>query len=305
MADTETSATIPLGQRIKAAGPVANPAAAERLLETLIEAADADGWRETLDAAWPALAPVAGASPYLAGLMRRRPAHLRRILERDPTSGLIRILAETDALDAEPDDVRAPLRVLKADLHLLTALADLGGVWDLDQVTGALSSFADAACRAALRAVAAEQRARGRLVSPPDDSRGPIPGLFGLAMGKHGANELNYSSDIDISLFFEPRLLGLALREGEEMQDFANRVGKGIATLLTERTADGYVFRVDLRLRPDPSSTPPVVSGPMALAYYESVGQNWERAAFIKARPVLGDPRAAARFVKALRPFIW
>jgi [glutamine synthetase] adenylyltransferase / [glutamine synthetase]-adenylyl-L-tyrosine phosphorylase len=305
MADTATSAPIQLGQQIKAAGPVADPAAAERLLETLAQAADADGWRDTLDAAWPALASVAGASPYLAGLMRRRPAHLRRLLETNPTSGLIRILADTDALNAEPDEVRAPLRVLKADLHLLTALADLGGVWDLDQVTGALSGFADAACRAALRAVAAEQRARGRLVSPPDDPRGPIPGLFGLAMGKHGAHELNYSSDIDISLFFEPRLMGLALREGEEMQDFANRVGKGIAGLLSERTADGYVFRVDLRLRPDPSSTPPVVAAPMALAYYESVGQNWERAAFIKARPVLGDPRAAARFVKALRPFVW
>jgi [glutamine synthetase] adenylyltransferase / [glutamine synthetase]-adenylyl-L-tyrosine phosphorylase len=233
--------------------------------------------------------------------MRRRPAHLRSLLHADPTEATGAASSrDTDALDAEPDAVRAPLRVLKADLHLLTALADLGGVWDLDQVTDALSRFADASCRAALRAVAAEQRARGRLISPPGDPRGPIPGLFGLAMGKHGANELNYSSDIDISLFFEPRLMGLALREGEEMQDFANRVGKGIATLLTERTGDGYVFRVDLRLRPDPSSTPPVVAGPMALAYYESVGQNWERAAFIKARPVLGDMRAAARFLKAM-----
>ena len=303
MAHPETS--IPLADSLTPAGPVANPAAADRLHETLTEAADADGWRETLDPAWPALAPVAGASPYLAGLMRRRPAHLRNLLEADPVEALERIIRDTDALDAEPDAVRAPLRVLKADLHLLTALADLGGVWDLDQVTDALSRFADASCRAALRAVAAEQRARGRLISPPGDPRGPIPGLFGLAMGKHGANELNYSSDIDISLFFEPRLMVLALREGEEMQDFANRVGKGIATLLTERTGDGYVFRVDLRLRPDPSSTPPVVAGPMALAYYESVGQNWERAAFIKARPVLGDMRAAGRFLKAMIPFIW
>ncbi|KQR61014.1 bifunctional [glutamine synthetase] adenylyltransferase/[glutamine synthetase]-adenylyl-L-tyrosine phosphorylase [Brevundimonas sp. Leaf168] len=303
MAHPETS--IPLADSLTPAGPVTNIAAADRLHETLTEAADADGWRETLDAAWPALAPVAGASPYLAGLMRRRPAHLRSLLEADPVEALERIIRDTDALDAEPDAVRAPLRVLKADLHLLTALADLGGVWGLDQVTDALSRFADASCRAALRAVAAEQRARGRLISPPGNPRGPIPGLFGLAMGKHGANELNYSSDIDISLFFEPRLMGLALREGEEMQDFANRVGKGIATLLTERTGDGYVFRVDLRLRPDPSSTPPVVAGPMALAYYESVGQNWERAAFIKARPVLGDMRAAGRFLKAMMPFIW
>ena len=286
----ETKNAVLLAHSLVPAGPVANPAAADRLHDTLIEAAAADGWSETLTAAWHALTPVAGASPYLTGLMRRRPAHLRRLLEGDPAESLARILGDADALDGEPDDVRAPLRVLKADLHLLTALADLGGVWDLDQVTEALSKFADAACRAALRAVAAEQRARGRLISPPDDSRGPVPGLFGVAMGKHGANELNYSSDIDISLFFEPRLTTLALAEGVEMQDFANRIGKGIATLLSERTADGYVFRVDLRLRPDPSSTPPVVAAPMALAYYESVGQNWERAAFIKARPVSGRP---------------
>lgn len=301
----ETKNSVPLAHSLACAGPVANPAAADRLHETLTEVAAADGWSDTLTAVWPALAPVAGASPYLTGLMRRRPAHLRRLLEGDPAESLTRILGDADALDGEPDDVRAPLRVLKADLHLLTALADLGGVWDLDQVTDALSRFADAACRAALRAVAAEQRARGRLISPPDDSRGPVPGLFGVAMGKHGANELNYSSDIDISLFFEPRLTTLALAEGVEMQDFANRVGKGVATLLSERTADGYVFRVDLRLRPDPSSTPPVVAAPMALAYYESVGQNWERAAFIKARPVLGDLRAAGRFLKALVPFVW
>lgn len=295
----------PLFQDLKPAGPVANPGAADRLHEALVEAAQADGWSDGLTVAWPALAPVAGASPYLAGLMRRRPAHLRRILETDPAEQLADILSRTDALDGEPETMRQPLRVLKADLHLLTALADLGGIWSLDQVTDALSRFADAACRAALRAVGAEQRARGRLVSPADDARGPIPGLFGLAMGKHGANELNYSSDIDISLFYEPRLLTLALREGEEMQDFANRVAKGLAGLLTERTADGYVFRVDLRLRPDPSSTPPVIAAPAALAYYESVGQNWERAAFIKARPVLGDMRAAGRFLKALTPFIW
>lgn len=295
----------PLFQDLKPAGPVANPGAADRLHEALVEAAQADGWSDGLTVAWPALAPVAGASPYLAGLMRRRPAHLRGILETDPAEQLADILSRTDALDGEPETMRQPLRVLKADLHLLTALADLGGVWSLDQVTDALSRFADAACRAALRAVGVEQRARGRLVSPADDARGPIPGLFGLAMGKHGANELNYSSDIDISLFYEPRLLTLALREGEEMQDFANRVAKGLAGLLTERTADGYVFRVDLRLRPDPSSTPPVIAAPAALAYYESVGQNWERAAFIKARPVLGDMRAAGRFLKALTPFIW
>ncbi|KAK0331988.1 hypothetical protein LTR94_026704, partial [Friedmanniomyces endolithicus] len=210
------SSPAPLFERLVPAGPIINEAACERVRDSLQAAAEQEGWVETLERVWPALAPVAAASPYLAGLMRRRPQNLYRLLSADPDAGLQQILKDTDALDAEPDEVRSPLRVLKADLHLLTALADLGGVWDLDQVTLALSRFADASCRAALRSVAREQRARGRLVSPPTDPRGPIPGLFGLAMGKHGANELNYSSDIDISLFFEPRLTVLALADGVE-----------------------------------------------------------------------------------------
>src|SRR5690606_1134330 len=144
---------------------------------------------------------------YLFGLARRWPDSLRAVLGETPEARLAAILAGTDALTGGADDLRAPLRRLKGQLHLLTAVADLGGVWDLDQVTGALSRFADASVNAALRAVAHDQRERGKLVSDPDDARGPVPGLFGLAMGKHGAFELNYSSDIDISLFWEPDAL--------------------------------------------------------------------------------------------------
>ena len=294
-----------LATRLQPCGPVRDAEAAARLHERLIEAADADGWRATLDAAWDALLPVFAASPYLAGLARRWPQRLRWTLDSDPETRLAEILAATDALIGAPDEIKAPLRRLKAELHLLTALCDLGGVWDLDRVTGALSRFADAAARAALRITADDWRRRGRLASAPDDPRGPVPGLFVLAMGKGGAFELNYSSDIDLSLFYEPEVLETALSEGVEMQGFVNRLAQGLTALLAERTADGYVFRVDLRLRPDPSSTPPVVAAPMALAYYESVGQNWERAAFIKARVCAGDAAEGAGFLKALVPYIW
>ncbi|MBK1969144.1 MULTISPECIES: bifunctional [glutamine synthetase] adenylyltransferase/[glutamine synthetase]-adenylyl-L-tyrosine phosphorylase [Brevundimonas] len=294
-----------LATRLQPCGPVRDAEAAARLHERLAEAADADGWRATLDAAWAALEPVFAASPYLAGLARRWPDRLRLTLESDPEARLAEILAATDALTGAPDEAKAPLRHLKAELHLLTALCDLGGVWNLDQVTSALSRFADAAARAALRITADDWRRRGRLVSAPDDPRGPVPGLFVLAMGKGGAFELNYSSDIDLSLFYEPEALETALSEGVEMQGFVNRLAQGLTALLAERTADGYVFRVDLRLRPDPSSTPPVVAAPMALAYYESVGQNWERAAFIKARVCAGDAAEGADFLKALVPYIW
>jgi len=295
----------PLGTRLAPCGPVIDVSAADRTLERLSEAARDAGWSERLEAAWPALAPVFAASPYLAGLVRRWPGRLRQTLEAAPEARLAAILSDTEGLAGGVDEARVPLRHLKAELHLLTALADLGGVWDLDAVTDALSRFADVAAQAALRAVAHDQRERGRLISAADDPLGPVPGLFGLAMGKHGAFELNYSSDIDISLFWEPEALENALAEGVEPQRFADRAAHALAALLQERTGDGYVFRVDLRLRPDPSSTPPVVAAPMALAYYESVGQNWERAAFIKARPVIGDLAAGADFLKALRPFIW
>ncbi|MFN7388791.1 bifunctional [glutamine synthetase] adenylyltransferase/[glutamine synthetase]-adenylyl-L-tyrosine phosphorylase [Brevundimonas sp.] len=294
-----------LGGRLHPCGPVIDAGAASRALESVREAAASDGWSDALEAAWPALEPVVAASPYLAGLMRRWPDRLAAILRDAPEAGLVDLLTRTVGLSGGADDVRAPLRRLKGELHLLTALADLGEVWTLDQVTDALSRFADASAASALRAVAHDQRERGKLVSPADDPRGPVPGLFGLAMGKHGANELNYSSDIDISLFWEPDVLVPALAEGVEPQRFLDRLAQAFAQLMQERTGDGYVFRVDLRLRPDPSSTPPVVAVPMALDYYEGVGQNWERAAFIKARPAIGDLIEGADFLKALRPFVW
>jgi len=294
-----------LGPRLRPCGPVRDAEAAGRIHERLVDAAEAGEWRAKLDGAWGALEPVFAASPYLAGLARRWPERLKQVLETAPETRLAEILAATDAIDGPADEAKAPLRWLKAELHLLTALADLGGVWDLDAVTGALSRFADATTQAALRCLARDQRRRGKLTSAADDPRGPVPGLFVLAMGKGGAFELNYSSDIDLSLFFEPEALEGALGEGVEAQSFVNRLAQGLASLLSERTADGYVFRVDLRLRPDPSSTPPVVAAPMALAYYESVGQNWERAAFIKARVCAGDMGEGADFLRALIPFVW
>ncbi|WP_420471829.1 bifunctional [glutamine synthetase] adenylyltransferase/[glutamine synthetase]-adenylyl-L-tyrosine phosphorylase [Brevundimonas sp. FT23042] len=290
---------------LRPCGPVVDVDAAARAHERLFEAADAGGWRDTLDRRWPALEPVFAASPYLFSIARRWPDRLQALLEQGPDARLAEVLKQTAALSGGADDVRAPLRRLKGELHLLTAIADLGGVWTLDQVTGALSRFADISARAALAAVAHDQRARGKLVSKADDRRGPVPGLFGLAMGKHGADELNYSSDIDISLFWSPEIVAGALAEGVEPQRFLDRLAHAFATLMQERTGDGYVFRVDLRLRPDPSSTPPVVAVPFALTYYEGVGQNWERAAFIKARAMLGDIREGKAFLKALTPFIW
>jgi [glutamine synthetase] adenylyltransferase / [glutamine synthetase]-adenylyl-L-tyrosine phosphorylase len=304
-----------LVERLHSCGPVLNPGATDYTLETLHEVAKAEGWRDVLQQAEDALRPIVSASPYLAGLMRRDPQRLRETLITAPEARLKAILLATEALEAQAATIEAPdvnaakkiLRHLKADTHLLTALADLGDVWSLDHVTAALTRFADAVTCAALALVVREERDKGRLL-PPDDpkwdrERGVLPGLFVLAMGKHGAGELNYSSDIDITFFCD--LERLPLKESVDPQTFADRVARQVAVILSERTGDGYVFRVDLRLRPDPSSTPTVVSVPFALNYYESVGQNWERASFIKARHVAGDPLEAKSFMNDLTPFIW
>ena len=294
-----------LADAITPCGPVIDAKAAERALDRLTDPAAAAGWTAVLDHARPALAPVFAASPYLAGLATRAPDRLHRVLNEAPESRLDSLLAATATLEAgaSAGEAEKGLRDLKAELHLLTALADLGGVWDLDAVTGALSRFADAAVRCALAAAAREALAEGRLTAVGDGPAGPVPGLFVIAMGKHGAFELNYSSDIDISVFYETSDLPLA--PGQEAQVFATRLTERVGALLQRRTADGYVFRVDLRLRPDPSSTPSAVSVAAAMHYYQTVGQNWERAAFIKARAVAGDLPVARAFLAELRPFIW
>jgi [glutamine synthetase] adenylyltransferase / [glutamine synthetase]-adenylyl-L-tyrosine phosphorylase len=295
-----------LGPRLKPCGPVVDVRAAEHAREALAGAAQLGGWLKTLDEAWPALEPVFAASPYLTGLARRRPDQLRTILEHEAKATLKAILRGAAALEAQAVDaeaVGAGLRRLKAELHLLTALCDLGGIWGLDEVTGALSDFADAAVRTALKTSAAQQLESGRLTAIGEGERGPVPGLFVVAMGKHGARELNYSSDIDISVFYDPARLPLA--DGAEAEKTAVRLTQGMASLLQDRTPEGYVFRVDLRLRPDPSSTPAAMPVEAALEYYETVGQNWERAAFIKARAAAGDPLEAAAFLDELQAFVW
>ena len=293
-----------LGTLLKPCGPVIDRDAADRVREGLGVVADAGGWRPLLKAAWPALEPAFAASPYLASLVRADPDRLRRVLS-EPAEARLRALraAVLQAAGLDPPQGAISLRRLKAELHLLTALADLGGVWGLDEVTAALTHFADDAVSAALHLAAREARDSGRLIGGATPAAGPVPGLFVIAMGKQGGFELNYSSDIDISVFYEPSALPLAA--GVEPQTFAAQLTQSLARLLQERTPDGYVFRVDLRLRPDPAATPAAVTVEGALEYYETVGQNWERAAFIKARPCAGDLPRARAFLEELQPFIW
>jgi glutamate-ammonia-ligase adenylyltransferase len=297
------NAAAPTGLLIAPCGPVIDRHAADRVKDLADKVACEQGWSAVLKTAWPALEPMFAASPYLASLVRRTPQRLQAILQDAPDARLAAILIETNAVARELEAGKATLRRLKGDLHLLTAICDLGGIWDLSQVTGALTRFADASLRAALRLAVDSEIERGRLHATSESEAGPAPGFFCFALGKHGAYELNYSSDIDITIFYEPAAMPVA--DGAEPQAVALKLTQTVADILQSRTADGYVFRVDLRLRPDPSSTPAAVPVEAAFDYYESVGQNWERAAMIKARVAAGDIPRGEAFLRELQPFIW
>jgi len=244
---------------------------------------------------------AAGASEHIADLIRREGDWLEAALLGAPEN-VFEALLQDPAPD-EQSKVMVHLRKQKARVALLTGLADLGGVWSLEEVTLALTRFADHATQVALTTAVRREITRGKLPGQTMDDLTQGGGLSVLAMGKMGAGELNYSSDIDlICLFDETRF---DADEYAEARTSFVRAVRAMTQILSERTADGYVFRTDLRLRPDASVTPVAISMETAERYYESFGRTWERAAFIKARACAGDIAAGERFLDTLTPFIW
>ena len=281
-------------------------------------------WEEALDAAaddpvaararaWsrtPAgrrlLAAIFGNSPFLSGLAVREWGFLTHLVEAGGEPAFAEIVAAVNAGDDTADDTAAlmrRLRLAKRRVSLSVAVCDLAGAWSLERQTEALSRFAEAAIGAALRHLLRRAAKEGALALAAAEEPERDSGLIVLGMGKLGGRELNYSSDIDLVILYDAARTRVAAR-AEPASLFA-RLARDLVRILEERTGDGYVFRTDLRLRPDPAATPLAVSVAAALAYYESVGQNWERAALIKARPVAGDRAAAAHFLARLQPFIW
>ncbi|MGP9811931.1 bifunctional [glutamine synthetase] adenylyltransferase/[glutamine synthetase]-adenylyl-L-tyrosine phosphorylase [Rhodopseudomonas sp. NSM] len=253
-----------------------------------------------------ALHSIAEASPYLFDLIRADPARLLRLLRSEPETGFKALLDATAAAVATASDeaeVMAVLRRMKAEAALSIALCDIGGLWPVMQVTQALTDLAVQSVQMTLRFLLRQEAARGRILPPNSDAPEEGSGLIVLAMGKMGAGELNYSSDIDLIVFYE--LDAPTLAPDIEPQPFFVRVTQGLSRILQQRRHDGYVFRVDLRLRPDPASTPVALSTASALNYYEREGRTWERAAMIKARACAGDPVAGDALLSEIAPFVW
>jgi glutamate-ammonia-ligase adenylyltransferase len=281
----------------------ADPQAAARLIERFagIGAAEA---RLAAGSARFVLAALGGNSPYLADLALREAVTLRLVLQRGPDVAVARALARLRAIKPILPQKRlaAMLREAKRQVALATALADIGGIWPLERVTAALSDLAELALRKSVAHLLRAGHDRGELRLPDPSNPETASGFTVLAMGKLGARELNYSSDIDLVLLHDPQA---GIYCGEQCTNWFSRLARNLVTLMEARDADGYVFRTDLRLRPDPAATPPSLSVHAAIVYYESMGQNWERAAMLKARPVAGDLAMGQHFLDAIRPFVW
>lgn len=251
-------------------------------------------------------AAVFANSPYLGRLALQEPERFAQIVLSDPDQALPALLARVQSGGVTAPDfnaLKALLRAAKSEAALLIALADIAGLWPLEKVTSALTALGDACVGTALDFLLRAEGNAGRMKIASSDHPAKNCGLFILAMGKYGAGELNYSSDIDLVVFFERDLFPVA-GDGDA-QSVAVRIVRALVQVLSETTSDGYVFRTDLRLRPDAGATQVALSTESALIYYEGMGQNWERAAMIKARVCAGDLAAGAAFLEELRPFIW
>ncbi len=225
-------------------------------------------------------------SHFLAGLIERNSDLMSPIEVGYFDAALASALARTS------DSTGTMLRQQRQGVALVTAIADLSGLWDLTKVTRVLSDFADDALGIAIKA-AIEERVPGA----------PIQGFAVIALGKHGGRELNYSSDIDPIFLFDPKTL--PCRDGDDPQESAIRIGKRVIELLDKVDENGYVFRVDMRLRPSPEVSPVALPVEAAIGYYESSALAWEQAAFIRARAAAGDKKLGAYFLRSIGPFVW
>jgi len=276
---------------------------AERLAERFAELGRAEA-RFANGAGAGLLACLGGNSPYLAELALREAATLRLFARNGPEAAVGQAMASIAAMPPSTPRPRivAQLRQAKRAIALATALADIGGIWPLERVTEALADLAEAALRLCVQHLLLAGHTRGELRLPHPATPDVACGFTVLGMGKLGARELNYSSDVDLILLQDP---DSGVYQGEMAGAFYSRIARDLVTMMEARDAAGYVFRTDLRLRPDPAATPPCVALPAAIAYYESMGQNWERAAMLKARPLAGDIALGHNFLQEIRPFVW
>ena len=299
-----------LAARIRAAPRLSDAKAARAHLDELLKSDKKAGshLREVLpekSKVRALLEGVADGSPFLWEIAKSDAAALALLLAASPETSLVRIIdaaGKAVRIAKKDDAVMRALRKMRREAALLVALCDIGGVWSVAEVTHALTRVADTAITSAVDFLLAEAGKAGKIKLKDSASPAAGSGYFVLGMGKLGAGELNYSSDIDLIVLYDR---AAPLERGLDPSSFFVRLTRDLVRILQDRTPDGYVFRVDLRLRPDPGSTQIAVATDAALDYYERIGQTWERAAMIKARVIAGDPAAGERYLQDISPFVW
>jgi [glutamine synthetase] adenylyltransferase / [glutamine synthetase]-adenylyl-L-tyrosine phosphorylase len=288
---------VPSAVVIDGLARAADPAAAGHALQRLLAAAS------------PALAPdavhallrILGGSPALAGSLAAEadawPDVLRTVLTEDRRAAEAhgRALAALGVAGMVPRDVLdARLRLYRRREQLRIGGRDLLGLATVDDTVRELSALADAVIEAAV------SRTRARIAADWGDD---APAAFVvMGMGKLGGQELNYSSDVDLVYVYE--------RDGEHpggrtLREFFVRIAEEVTRTLAEVTGDGFCFRVDVRLRPGGGEGPLAVSLPALVSYYESFGQTWERAVWLKGRPVAGSAALGRMLAEELTPFVY
>ncbi len=261
---------------------------------------------------------ICGSSPFLTNILCRDPQYfhdlfvLRRIDSRRHASETLEQLRVEVGEEAEYASVLPILRRFKSCEVLRIAARDLAGLAPLEEVTLELTQLAEAALQiayeAAMRALIADHG-----IPMMDTPQGASQAeLTILGMGKFGGRELNFSSDIDIVYLYSSNSGETAGIDGEggkrgiiSLHAFFVRLAEMVTKALSQVTEDGFVFRVDLGLRPEGKSGDMAISQRSAEVYYESWGRSWERAAMLKARPVAGSLELGERFLAAIEPFIY
>jgi [glutamine synthetase] adenylyltransferase / [glutamine synthetase]-adenylyl-L-tyrosine phosphorylase len=252
------------------------------------------------------LGAVLDLSPFIRDVLLLRPEILEAVFDAPLDARIEMIIGGIERLGAQQfaeAELMTALRRAKTEAHVLIALGDLAGLYGAAATTERVSALAIACVNAAVNFLLRDAGAKDVLNIADMDNPAQGSGWIILAMGKLGARELNYSSDIDLIVFFDGD--AQAVTDKFEGVEVFSKLTRRLVRILQERTSDGYVFRTDLRLRPDPGSTPVAIPIEMALQYYESRGQNWERAAMIKALAIAGDIAAGERMLKELTPYIW
>lgn len=241
------------------------------------------------DADWAdAMRRAEAHSPFLASIIKRRPQLAETLQAGDWNSAW----GQVREAGADANDLGTRLRRERLALALALGIADLAGAVSLEELTAQLSLFADRALDAAIKDAILRR-------APDADPKG----FVAIALGKHGGEELNYSSDIDPIFLYDPDTL--PRRPRDEPGEAAQRVARQVCETLNAPTAEGYVFRVDLRLRPASEVSPPAISIDTAISHYESSALAWEQAAFIRSRAASGDLALGQSFLAAIRPFVW